>query len=543
MLRSDLAELLPDDPRVAARAGGDRDAGRVAGPHAGLDGRRRWPTCTGVAQPHCHQHAVLGWDADAALLAGAGAQITAVGGCCGLAGNFGVERGHYDVSVAVAETALLPAVRSLDDGGVVLADGFSCRTQLDQLAGRRGPAPGRGARREVGAVTACSRSSRRPTRTTASTRSSRSRPSTTAARSTCRSARRSIRRCPRCSRRSRRAEGVRGYPSSIGSAALRQAAADWLDPPARVGRARPGDRGRGLRRHEGVRRVAAAVPAAARPVPRHDPVPGDQLPDLRDGGDARRLPGGAVPVASTTSATPTPTRALAIWVNSPSNPTGELSDLAAAARWGRERDVLVVSDECYAEYTWTGAPTTILADGAAGVLAVHSLSKRDNFAGARVGFYAGDPEVVYYLEEVRKHAGLMVAGPVQAAAVVALQRRRARRGAARALPDPAAGADRAARRGRLPGRAARRRVLPLGARRRAATPGRRPTTWPSGPASSCRRATSTAPCRPDYFRVAAVQPDERIALAAGRLSRWLANRPSAERRAIAATHARYKTAI
>jgi Fe-S oxidoreductase len=59
--------------------------------------------------------------------------VTAVGGCCGLAGNFGVERGHYDVSRAVAETALLPAVRSAPDA-VVLADGFSCRTQLDQLA-------------------------------------------------------------------------------------------------------------------------------------------------------------------------------------------------------------------------------------------------------------------------------------------------------------------------------------------------------------------------------------------------------------------------
>jgi aspartate/methionine/tyrosine aminotransferase len=91
-----------------------------------------------------------------------------------------------------------------------------------------------------------------------------------------------------------------------------------------------------------------------------------------------------------------------------------------AARWGRERGVLVVSDECYVDYTWTGAPATILTDGPSGVLAVHSLSKRDNFAGARVGFYAGDAEVVHYLQEVRKHAGLMVPGPVQAAAVVAL---------------------------------------------------------------------------------------------------------------------------
>jgi Fe-S oxidoreductase len=93
---------------------------------------------TGVAQPHCHQHAVLGWTADAALLRDAGASVSAVGGCCGLAGNFGAERGHYDVSVAVAETALLPAVRNAGEGATVLADGFSCRTQLDQLAGLPG---------------------------------------------------------------------------------------------------------------------------------------------------------------------------------------------------------------------------------------------------------------------------------------------------------------------------------------------------------------------------------------------------------------------
>jgi Fe-S oxidoreductase len=64
--------------------------------------------------------------------------VQAVGGCCGLAGNFGVERGHYDVSVAVAETALLPAVRAARHDAVVLADGFSCRTQLEQLADVRG---------------------------------------------------------------------------------------------------------------------------------------------------------------------------------------------------------------------------------------------------------------------------------------------------------------------------------------------------------------------------------------------------------------------
>jgi Fe-S oxidoreductase len=90
-----------------------------------------------VVQPHCHHASVIGWAADAALLARTGAALTRVGGCCGLAGNFGVEKGHYEVSVAVAEHALLPAVRSAGDGAVVLADGFSCRTQLADLAGVR----------------------------------------------------------------------------------------------------------------------------------------------------------------------------------------------------------------------------------------------------------------------------------------------------------------------------------------------------------------------------------------------------------------------
>src|SRR5206468_5960166 len=112
---------------------------------------------------------------------------------------------------------------------------------------------------------------------------------------------------------------------------------------------------------------------------------------------------------------------LCVWVNSPSNPTGELHDLAAAAAWGRAHGVPVLSDECYAEFTWHAeGPTTILRSGVDGVLAVHSLSKRDNFAGARIGFYAGDPELVHYLREVRKHVGFMPPGPVQSAAVLAL---------------------------------------------------------------------------------------------------------------------------
>ena len=94
-----------------------------------------------LAQPHCHQHAVMGFEADQRLLRSAGADVSTIAGCCGLAGNFGMERGHYDVSVAVAENGLLPALRAskaADVGTVFLADGFSCRTQAGQLAGRTG---------------------------------------------------------------------------------------------------------------------------------------------------------------------------------------------------------------------------------------------------------------------------------------------------------------------------------------------------------------------------------------------------------------------
>jgi aspartate/methionine/tyrosine aminotransferase len=113
-------------------------------------------------------------------------------------------------------------------------------------------------------------------------------------------------------------------------------------------------------------------------------------------------------------------RALVLWVNSPSNPTGALDDLGAAAAWGRSRGVPVFSDECYCEFTWDGPPRSILEHGLDGVVAVHSLSKRSNLAGLRVGFYAGDAELVTYLQEVRKHVGLLVPGPAQAAGVVAL---------------------------------------------------------------------------------------------------------------------------
>jgi len=131
-LRGDAVELT-DDPRAAEVASGVKTLAEFLA-------TRDWapPDLTGttvVVQPHCHHHSVLGWAADEALLRRTGATVERLDGCCGLAGNFGMEKGHYEVSVAVAETHLLPALRAHPDA-VVLADGLSCRHQIDDLTGR-----------------------------------------------------------------------------------------------------------------------------------------------------------------------------------------------------------------------------------------------------------------------------------------------------------------------------------------------------------------------------------------------------------------------
>ena len=143
LLRSDLVDLLPDDPRAAAVARATRTLAEVlTAPEQGGTGAAWTPPSlegvTVIAQPHCHQHSVMGYEADLTLLRAAGAEVTTLAGCCGLAGNFGMERGHYEVSVAVAENALLPALRDAAPGTVLLADGFSCRTQADDLAHVKG---------------------------------------------------------------------------------------------------------------------------------------------------------------------------------------------------------------------------------------------------------------------------------------------------------------------------------------------------------------------------------------------------------------------
>lgn len=132
VLRSDAVELL-DDPRAVDVARGVFTLSELLQRTEGW----RAPDLTGttlVVQPHCHQASVLGFEADLAVMQSTGATIQRLSGCCGLAGNFGVEKGHYEVSVAVAEQQLLPAVRNAAVGAIVVADGFSCRTQLDDLA-------------------------------------------------------------------------------------------------------------------------------------------------------------------------------------------------------------------------------------------------------------------------------------------------------------------------------------------------------------------------------------------------------------------------
>jgi Fe-S oxidoreductase len=133
-LRADARELLAEHPLVPALRAQVRTFAEIVACH--LDELPAGPPSRAVVQIHCHQHADLGADADRAVLAALGVAAELVEGCCGLAGNFGFE--HYDVSLACAEHALLPAVRTAAPDVAILADGFSCRTQLREV-GTRAP--------------------------------------------------------------------------------------------------------------------------------------------------------------------------------------------------------------------------------------------------------------------------------------------------------------------------------------------------------------------------------------------------------------------
>ncbi|MCO5317853.1 MAG: aminotransferase class I/II-fold pyridoxal phosphate-dependent enzyme [Microthrixaceae bacterium] len=229
-----------------------------------------------------------------------------------------------------------------------------------------------------------------------------------------------------------RSGAERGYPPSVGTGELRGAAAKWLEERFGV---QPGSAA--LAACVGTKEFVAGLPHwLALRQPSRDTVlyPAVSYPSYAMGATLARCR--AVPVAVGPDWTleldsisqEDAERALCLWVNSPGNPAGGVDDLGAVAQWGRSHGVPVFSDECYVEFTWEHRPVasggepgaSILEHGSDGVVAVHSLSKRSNLAGLRVGFYAGDEELVGYLSELRKHAGFMVPGPTQAAAAVAL---------------------------------------------------------------------------------------------------------------------------
>ncbi len=217
----------------------------------------------------------------------------------------------------------------------------------------------------------------------------------------------------------------RGYPSSAGSSELREAAARWIERRFAVAVDPLGE----LAACIGTKELVAGVPQWLRlRAPGRDTVlcPDLAYPTYAMGATLAGCRAVGVPASSQGTldlAAIDPEdadRALCLWVNSPGNPAGQLEDLGACATWGRSHGVVVFSDECYVEFTWAGRPRSILEHGLEGVVAVHSLSKRSNLAGARAGVYAGDADVVGYLAALRRHAGFMVPGPVQHAAAVAL---------------------------------------------------------------------------------------------------------------------------
>lgn len=215
----------------------------------------------------------------------------------------------------------------------------------------------------------------------------------------------------------------RGYPPSIGTPELRGAAANWLNRLVGTDLG-PAD----IRATIGTKEFVAGLPHWLRlRNPTKDTVlyPAIAYPTYEMGAILARCRAVPVPVDDqwridlSAISSDDAARALCLWVNTPGNPAGNVDDLEAAARWGHDHAVLVCSDECYVEYTWDRPPQSILQHGREGLLAVHSLSKRSNMAGVRCGFYAGDPGLVHYLGELRKHAGFMLPGPVQAAATAA----------------------------------------------------------------------------------------------------------------------------
>lgn len=217
------------------------------------------------------------------------------------------------------------------------------------------------------------------------------------------------------------ASDAHGYPLTVGTAELRAAVRGWLE------------RRRGVRAETGVlptigsKEMVALLPSLLG-LGSADAVgfPRASYPTYDVGA---RL-AGAEPVPVDTDADPSTWPAMSmLWLNSPGNPDGHVlgvERLRGILAWARERGVVVASDECYAELAWDvpEAPSILderVCDGdVAGLLCLYSLSKQSNMAGYRAAFLAGDPAMIGPIAEIRKHAGFLMPGPVQAAMTWAL---------------------------------------------------------------------------------------------------------------------------
>jgi succinyldiaminopimelate transaminase len=218
------------------------------------------------------------------------------------------------------------------------------------------------------------------------------------------------------------------YPPSIGTLELREAAAAWFE--RRFGlHLEPSD----VIACVGTKELVAALPHLLHlRDPSRDTVlyPAISYPTYAMGAELAGLRAVAVPLDDAWQldlsrvSDADAQRALLLWTNDPGNPTAAVAGGPATrvqVEWARARGVILAADECYVEFTGGEMPpVTALLDGSDGVLALHSLSKRSNMAGMRVGFVAGDPVLIRYLGETRKHAGLIVPTPIQAAATAAL---------------------------------------------------------------------------------------------------------------------------
>jgi succinyldiaminopimelate transaminase len=211
-----------------------------------------------------------------------------------------------------------------------------------------------------------------------------------------------------------------GYPLTVGTAAVRETLVEWVG--RRLGASVDATQ---VVPTIGSKELVSLLPSLLGLEPGCEVL----LPSLAyPTYDVGARLAGCVPVPTDDPTAHDPARVGLVWLNSPSNPTGEVwpaERMRAVVDWARAHGVLVASDECYLELGWEAEPVSVLHPSVSGgstegVLAVHSLSKRSNLAGYRAGFVAGDRAAVAAITEARKHLGLLVPAPVQAALVAAL---------------------------------------------------------------------------------------------------------------------------